>query len=126
MRARLPAILIGLLLGNGAEARDLFVNNLAGYTIESRVLDAPNCDGPAFSDVTLQSFEKALCVFHLLSRSPADSEKVITLMQQAQTGMLERNQTIQTSTSFYQKAYRLLFGLMDAYTLQAHRLLIKE
>ena len=111
MRARIPAILIGLLLGNGAAARDLFVNNLAGYTIESRVLDAPNCDGPAFSDVTLQSFEKALCVFHLPSRSPADSEKVITLMQQAQTEGLP---------PVHQQLSALINGLAECSQAQRH------
>ena len=39
-----------------AVARDLFVDNLAGYTIRPAILNAPNCDGPAFADITLDSF----------------------------------------------------------------------
>ena len=65
-------------------ARDLFVNNLLGYTVEAEILNAPNCDGPAFDDVTLEFFEKGLCVFHRPSRSPEDTAKAVSLFNRAQ------------------------------------------
>jgi hypothetical protein len=86
MRAVLP--LAGLVLALGVQtalARDLFVDNLAGYTIESRVLDAPNCTGPAIPEGILKTFEEALCTFHRPARSPQDNDKVVSLMQEAQT-----------------------------------------
>jgi hypothetical protein len=68
-----------------ALGRDLFVDNLSGYTIEGRVLDAPNCSGSAIPEGTLKTFEEGLCVFHRPARSPQDSDKAISLMREAQT-----------------------------------------
>ena len=65
-------------------ARDLFVNNLSGYTVEAEILDAPNCEGPVFDDVTLEAFEKGLCVFHHPARSPEDTARAVSLFDQAQ------------------------------------------
>lgn len=84
MRRFLPLALLVLAVAPAA-ARDLFFDNLAGYTVESRILDAPNCTGPAFSDVRLETFERALCIYHRPARSPADTEQAIDLMVQAQT-----------------------------------------
>ncbi|RAZ92841.1 hypothetical protein DPM33_02945 [Mesorhizobium hawassense] len=100
-----------MLLGGKTEARDIFVNNMAGYTIDSRVLDAPNCDGTAFSDVTLQSFERALCIFHRPARSPDDSQTVINLMQQAQT---------QGLPPVHQQLSALITGLAQCSEAQRH------
>ena len=85
-RAMRPLFALAALAGLGgpAVARDLFVDNLAGYTIRPAVLSAPNCEGAAFADPTLDSFEKALCVFHRPARSPADTDSVVSLMEQAQ------------------------------------------
>ncbi|ANN60623.1 hypothetical protein A9174_30585 [Mesorhizobium loti NZP2037] len=86
MRAVGVIAAFGLALSaTGAAARDLFVDNLAGYTIESRVLDAPNCEGPAIPDGMLKTFEQGLCVFHRPARSPADSQRAANLMREAQT-----------------------------------------
>lgn len=81
----LALVAAGLVLATPAASRDLFVNNLAGYTITAPILDAPNCEGPAFADVNLRSFEKALCLFHRPARSPEVTQQVVTLMEQAQT-----------------------------------------
>lgn len=67
-----------------AEARELFVDNLRGYIVESKILDAPNCEGPVFDDVTLDAFEKGLCVFHRTDRSPEDTARAVSLFDQAQ------------------------------------------
>ena len=83
--SRLLLLAALVLVAVPAVARDLFVDNLAGYTIESRVLDAPNCSGPAFNDTRLESFERALCIFHRPARSPAETDEAIELMVQAQT-----------------------------------------
>lgn len=86
MRAILATTAIALALGATlATARDLFVDSLAGYTIETRVLDAPNCTGPGIPEGTLKTFEQGLCVFHRPARSPADSRSTASLMQEAQT-----------------------------------------
>jgi hypothetical protein len=87
MRSLLPLALLALAIVP-AEARDLFVDNLAGYTIEPRVLDAPNCQGPAFNNAKLAAFERGLCVFHRAARSPADTEQVIDLLNEAQVAGL--------------------------------------
>jgi hypothetical protein len=73
------------LAATTAAARDLFVDNLAGYTIEAKVLDAPNCEGPNIPEGTLKTFEQALCVFHRPTRSPQDSQRTSKLMEEAQT-----------------------------------------
>jgi hypothetical protein len=65
-------------------ARDLFVDNLSGYTIARAILDAPGCAGPAFADVTLESFERGLCVFHRPNRTPEETTRAIGLFEQAQ------------------------------------------
>ncbi|MBZ0089172.1 MAG: hypothetical protein K8H90_02210 [Thermoanaerobaculia bacterium] len=65
-------------------ARDLFVNNLEGYTIARDVLEAPDCAGAVFDDVNLQAFERGLCVFHREGRSPQDAATAIGLLDQAQ------------------------------------------
>jgi hypothetical protein len=91
MKAVLP--IAGLALAvciQIAVGRDLFVDNLSGYTIESRVLDAPNCSGPAIPEGSLKTFEVGLCVFHRPARSPQDSDNAISLMQEAQTKGLPR------------------------------------
>lgn len=69
--------------GPGA-ARDLFVDNLAGYTVEANILSAPDCDGPVFDNINLQEFEKGLCVFHRPARSPEDTERSVALLDRAQ------------------------------------------
>jgi len=81
---RLLALAALALLGGTAAARDLFVDYLAGYTIRPAVLGAPNCEGEAFVDPTLEGFEKAICIFHRPARSPADTDSVVSLMEQAQ------------------------------------------
>ena len=65
-------------------ARELFVNNLSGYTIERRILEAPGCEGTVFVDVTLEAFERGLCVFHRPNRSPEETARAISLFDQAQ------------------------------------------
>lgn len=86
MRAFLVfAALTLALAAQDAGARDLFVDNFAGYTIGARVLDAPNCDGPAIPQGTLRTFEQGLCVFHGQARSPEDNQRTTRLMQEAQT-----------------------------------------
>jgi hypothetical protein len=81
-----PLFALAALAGLAAPAvaRELFVDYLAGYTIQPAVLSAPNCEGAAFADPTLDSFEKALCIFHRPARSPADTDSVVSLMEQAQ------------------------------------------
>ena len=79
------ATIVAPLIAMPAGARDLFVDDLRGYTIEADILDAPNCDGPAFDDVTLREFEQALCVFHRPARSADDTERTIDLLDRAQT-----------------------------------------
>lgn len=87
MRATASALaLLALLalLPTTLAARDLFVDNLSGYTIEPRILEAPGCDGTAFADVTLQAFERGLCLFHRPSRSAEETARAIQLFDQAQ------------------------------------------
>lgn len=66
-------------------ARDVFVDTLSGYVVEKAVLNAPNCDGPAFDEPGIKSFEQGLCVFHRPARSPADTDRAIALLTEAQT-----------------------------------------
>jgi hypothetical protein len=83
MRALVAAFSIAALALPGA-ARDLFVNNLSGYTVGPAILQAPSCEGAAFADVTLEAFEQGLCVFHRVPRTPEDTARAISLLDQAQ------------------------------------------
>lgn len=83
MKQLLPLALI--LLASPLAARDLFVDNLAGYSIERRVLDAPNCTGNAFADPNLELLERGVCLFHRPARSPDDTAVALGLLVQAQT-----------------------------------------
>lgn len=83
MKLLLPLALV--LLAAPAAARDLFVDNLAGYSIERRVLEAPNCAGAAFADPNLELFERGICLFHRAPRSPEDTQSALGLLVQAQT-----------------------------------------
>ncbi len=71
-----------------APARDLFVDHLSGYTVEAEILNAPNCAGPVFDLPGLENFEKGICVFHRPARSTEDTERAISLLDQAQIGGL--------------------------------------
>lgn len=87
MKSLLPSLLASLVLALAAApaaARDLFVNNLSGYTLEADVLQAPGCTGAAFDDVTLDAFERGVCVFHLAPRGPDETARAISLLDQAQ------------------------------------------
>jgi hypothetical protein len=82
---RVLAFSLGIaLLAAPLSARDLFVNNLNGYTVEAAILGAPACEGAAFADVTLEAFEKGVCVFHRPARTPEDTTRAIGLLDQAQ------------------------------------------
>ncbi len=83
MKQLLPLALI--LLASPLAARDLFVDNLAGYSIERRVLDAPNCTGNAFADPNLELLERGVCLFHRPARSADDTAVALGLLVQAQT-----------------------------------------
>lgn len=71
-----------------AQARDVFLDNLADYVIEGAILDAPNCEGPAFSNAPLVGFERGLCLYHRPARSAEDLDRAIDLLDQAQVGGL--------------------------------------
>ena len=45
---RIALIMVILIAAAPATARDLFVDHLSGYTVEAGILNAPNCEGPAF------------------------------------------------------------------------------
>lgn len=83
MRILVASLGIGLLT-LPALARDLFVNSTSGYTVAAAILQAAGCEGPAFADVTLEAFEQGLCVFHRAGRSPQDTARAISLLDQAQ------------------------------------------
>jgi hypothetical protein len=83
MRILVATLAMGLV-AVAASPRNLFVDNLSGYTVEAAILQAPGCTGPAFADVTLEAFEKGLCVFHRPARSPEDTARAISLLDQAQ------------------------------------------
>ena len=109
---RLLIALLGIALtAVPVEARDLFVNNLSGYTVEAEILDAPNCEGPVFDDVTLQAFEKGLCVFHRPARSPEDTARAISLFDQAQ---------IRGLPPVHQQFAALLTGLAQSSEAERH------
>ena len=75
-----PSVFWPFLLRHGI----CFVNNLSGYIVEAEILDAPNCEGPVFDDVTLEAFEKGLCIFHRPARSSDDTARAVSLFDQAQ------------------------------------------
>jgi hypothetical protein len=104
-------MLVAFAMVAPACARDVFVDNMSGYTIDARILDAPNCSGPAFSDVTLEQFEKGLCVFHRSNRSLEDSDAVLNLMSQAQTRGLP---------PVHQQLSTLISGLAGCASAQSH------
>ncbi|MBS0125392.1 hypothetical protein KB874_14975 [Aestuariicoccus sp. KMU-90] len=80
-------ILTGLVMAaaQGAAAREVFVDNLAGYVIEADILDAPGCTGPAFDTPALEDFEKGLCRFHKPARSAEQTEAAARDLRRAQT-----------------------------------------
>lgn len=95
-----------------ASARATYVDNLSGYTVEAEILDAPNCAGPVFDDVTLKEFEQGLCIFHRPARSPDDTKEVIDLLDKAQIrGLPPVHQTFAT----------LLTGLAHCSEAERHR-----
>jgi hypothetical protein len=107
----LTILISALAVHTPAAARDLFVDNLAGYTVEANILSAPNCDGAVFDDVTLQEFEKGLCVFHRPARSSDDTERAIELLDRAQTRGLP---------PVHQQFAALLTGLGQCASAQRH------
>ena len=94
-----------------AEARDLFVDNLSGYTVEARILNAPSCEGPVFDKITLEVFEKGLCIFHRPSRTPEDTARAVSLFNQAQVRGLP---------PVHQQLAALLTGLAQASEAERH------
>lgn len=67
-----------------AEARDTTRNSLEDYVIERAVISAPNCEGTAFDDVRIETFEKGICLFHQPARSADQLDRALKLLNRAQ------------------------------------------
>ncbi|WP_347138389.1 hypothetical protein [Paracoccus sp. SSK6] len=83
------ALALVLLCAVPAQARDLFVDNLAGYMVEGRVLNAPDCAFPANAAPDRQptatdALERGLCLYHRANRSADDEDAAIRALDEAQ------------------------------------------
>lgn len=83
------ALALILLFAAPASGRDLFVDNLAGYTVENRVLDAPDCAFPATpapdrQPTATDALERGLCLYHRANRSAEDEDTAIRALDEAQ------------------------------------------
>ncbi len=76
---------IALLIAAPATARDIFVNNLEGYTVEADILAPGTCEGPAFDNPLIEEFEKGICEFHQPARSPETTARALNLLERGQT-----------------------------------------
>ena len=102
MKHRTALALMALMAGPAA-ARDLFVDNLAGYTVQARVLAAPGCALPVAAQAAptaTDALERALCLYHRANRSPDDEATALRALDEAQTrGLPPVPQTLATLIS---------------------------
>lgn len=88
MTPRIPLALVALLSASPVAARDLFVDNLAGYTVEARVLNAANCAFPVAGQTpptATDALERALCLYHRTGGTAEDEASAIRALDEAQT-----------------------------------------
>lgn len=82
------ALLLLVFLAPPAAARDLFVDNLAGYTVQARVLDAANCAFPGAGQgapSATDALDRGLCLYHRPTRTADDEAAAIRALDEAQT-----------------------------------------